>query len=184
MILLRHTRPEGGEGVCYGASVLDVGPDFGAAAAAVLEGLPPITRLRSSPLRRCHCLAARIAAARGLRVETDPRLAEMDFGSWERLPWGQISRQELDAWAADFYGARPHGGESVAMLAERVAAALAEVRAMAGSVLWVTHAGVAKAAAAHLAHGEGWQTRLGFGEWLVLPAAGPEAESRTPRPRR
>jgi broad specificity phosphatase PhoE len=70
------------------------------------------------------------------------------------------------------------------MLAERVAAALAEVRAMAGSVLWVTHAGVAKAAAAHHAHREGWQTRLGFGEWLVLPAAGPEAESRTPRPRR
>ena len=53
----------------------------------------------------------------------------MDFGRWEGLPWSAVPRAELDAWAADLMHARPHGGESVAMLLARTRRALARCRA-------------------------------------------------------
>lgn len=168
MILLRHTRPEVGEGICYGRSDLDLRADFEAASREVLARLPPVRRVVSSPLGRCRHLAQRIAACRGLALAVDPRLAEMDFGTWEGRAWSAIARAELDAWAADFHHARPHGGESVAMLAARVDAALGTVEPGRPPVLWVSHAGVARAAAAHLGCARGWETRLGFGDWLDL----------------
>ena len=72
----------------------------------------------------------------------------MDFGRWERVPWNDIDRTELDAWAADFFHARPHGGESVAMVSERVGSALADYRRSGVSHAVVTHAGIIKAARA------------------------------------
>ena len=123
LILLRHTRPDVAEGVCYGRTDLLPAEDFVTVASAVIAGLPDVSRVVTSPLVRCARLAERIAAARDLDPETDPRIVEMDFGSWERTPWDAIPRDELNAWAADFHGARPHGGESVAMLAARVGAA-------------------------------------------------------------
>lgn len=169
LILLRHTRPADCEGLCYGRSDLALGPGFEADAAEVLRGLPRIGSVWSSPLGRCLRLAERVAAARGLGVAVDARISEMDFGAWERKAWSGIARAELDAWAADFHGARPHGGESVAMLAGRVGAALEDACGAPGPVLWVTHAGVAKAACALTGRRAGWDTRLGFGEWLELP---------------
>jgi alpha-ribazole phosphatase len=170
VILLRHSRPAVAEGTCYGRSDLAPGPDFETAAAAVLAGLPPVAAVRSSPLVRCLRLAERIAATRGLALDTDPRLIEMDFGRWEARLWAEIDRGELDAWAADFDHARPHGGESVAMLAARVGAALAAEKPSAPPVLWVTHSGVVRAACAITGAGEGWATDLGFAEWLDLSA--------------
>ena len=87
-----------------------------------MAALPRADRLVSSPLERCRRLAERIGAARGLVPVVDERLREFDFGTWEGVPWESIPRAELDAWAADFLHARPHGGESVQMLHERVAA--------------------------------------------------------------
>lgn len=175
MILLRHTRPAVAEGICYGRSDLALGPDFEAAAAAVLANLPEVGCVVSSPLGRCRQLAERIAAARRLPLAEDARLIEFDFGAWEGRPWAALPRGEIDAWAADFRDARPHGGESVAMLAARVAAALAEAPAASPPPLWVTHAGVARAACATLGMADGWETRLDFGAWLDLrrrPAGG------------
>ncbi|MDO9501226.1 histidine phosphatase family protein, partial [Falsiroseomonas sp.] len=68
-------------------------------------------------------------------------------------------------------GARPHGGETVAELAVRVAAALTDARSGPVPVLVVCHAGVIKAA---LVAGQGeaaWQARHDFGSWLELSAA-------------
>ena len=122
----------------------------------------------SSPRRRCRRLAERIAAARRLALTEDPRLAEMDFGAWEGRAWGAIARDELDAWAADFHQARPHGGESVAMLAARVGAALAEAAPADPPVLWVTHSGVVRAACALAGVAQGWKTELDFGGWIAV----------------
>ena len=69
----------------------------------------------------------------------------MDFGAWEGQDWNDIPRMELDAWAADFLHARPHGGESVHAFAARVHEFLAELRKDGVSRLVVTHAGVIKA---------------------------------------
>ncbi len=170
MILLRHTRPAVAEGVCYGRSDLDLDAGFAADFEAVIGGLPEVSAVVSSPLSRCLRLAERIGAVRGLGVAVEPRLVEMDFGAWEGRPWADLPRDELDQWAADFDGARPHGGESVAMLAARVGAALEAVPRRMPPVLWVAHAGVARAAAALTGRAEGWNTRLGFGAWLDLSA--------------
>lgn len=170
MILLRHTRPAIAEGVCYGRSDLDLAEDFEAALEDILAALPAVSEVATSPLARCRRLAERIAAARGLPLRVDARLIEFDFGGWEGRAWGAIPRAEIDAWAADFQHARPHGGESVAMLAERVGAALSEARAVSPPALWVSHAGVARAAAALTGQAEGWDKRLGFGRWLDLRA--------------
>ncbi|WP_299134693.1 histidine phosphatase family protein [uncultured Amaricoccus sp.] len=156
------------EGVCYGRSDLALGPDFEAAANAALAALPAVARVVTSPLGRCRRLAERVAAARSLPLAEDARLIEFDFGAWEGRRWTDLPRNELDAWAADFRNARPHGGESVAMLAARVEAALAEAPAGEPPLLWVTHAGVARAACGALGIAEGWDTRLDFGAWLDL----------------
>lgn len=173
VILLRHTRPAIDTGICYGRSDLDPGPDFEAAAAAVVDSLPAVARVVTSPLRRCRLLAERIVAARNLALAEDARIIEIDFGSWERVPWAAIPRLELAAWAADFHGARPHGGENLTMLAERVSAALADTPASDPPTLWVCHSGVARAACAVLGRAEGWRTELDFGGWLDLVSGDP-----------
>lgn len=169
MILLRHTRPQGAEGLCYGR--LDLPPDagFAAAARALVDTLPPLRRIVTSPLQRCAALAEHIAAAHGLAVHRDPRLREMDFGRWEGQPWAALPRDELDAWAADLLGARPHGGESVADLRARALAALRDHAAP--GVLVVTHHGVIKCARQLQDGDAAWQSSLPFGGWLRLAPA-------------
>lgn len=167
LILLRHTRPASAEGLCYGRTDLDLDPGFPAAAAAIDAALPPVDRILTSPLSRCARLAAHVAARRSLAATPDPRLAEMDFGSWEARAWSELPRAELDAWAADFDHARPHGGESVAALASRVSEVLDEVGS--GTTLWVTHSGVVRTVCALRGLYAGWQTPLDFGCWLEIP---------------
>jgi alpha-ribazole phosphatase len=141
---------------------------FGAEAARIAAELPPVRCVVTSPRARCHRLAGHIAAVRGLALVEDPRIAEMDFGDWEGRPWAEIARDELDAWAADFGGARPHGGESVAMLAARVGEALDAAAPGPPPELWVTHAGVVRACCARLGRPDGWRTRIDFGAWIDL----------------
>jgi alpha-ribazole phosphatase len=170
LILVRHTRPVGGEGLCYGRRDLAPGADLEAAADALAAALPEFRAVATSPRARCRLLAERLAALRGLAAPTvDARLAEIDFGAWEGLAWDAVPRGELDAWAADLMHARPHGGESVAMLAARVGAALAEWRHAAGSVLVVTHAGVVRAARAIAGEPDAWTSTIAYGAWVRWP---------------
>lgn len=176
LILLRHTRPRGAEGLCYGRTDLDLADGFEAEAARLAAELPAVARVLTSPLSRCRRLAEALARARGIAPEIVPDLTEMDFGAWEMRPWAAIPRAELDAWARDLTGARPHGGETVAELAARTAAALAAALAGPRPALLVTHAGVIKAALAHSRGQAGWEAQLGFGCWLRLgPDLLPEA---------
>ncbi len=164
LILLRHTRPEGGAGVCYGITDLPPGAELGREARRLDVQLPAASRIVTSPLARCARLAEALAQARDLPLTTDIRLREIDFGAWEGLRWDDIPRDQIDAWAADLMHARPHGGESVAMLAARAAPALDE----AEGALVVTHMGVIRAALARAGREGAWEARLGFGEWLEL----------------
>ncbi|RYZ01390.1 MAG: phosphoglycerate kinase, partial [Comamonadaceae bacterium] len=81
----------------------------------------------------------------GLKFALDPRLAEMDFGDWENRRWSELGRDAIDAWTADFAAHRCGGGESVTGLLARVASALDAACCRGDDVLWVTHAGVARA---------------------------------------
>ena len=170
VILVRHTRPAVPAGVCYGMTDLDLAPTFEDEAMAVVATLPPADRVVSSPLRRCRLLAERIGAARGIAPVFDDRLREFDFGAWEGVPWEGIPKAELDAWAADFFHARPHGGESVHMLRERVGTAIADYRRSTLSHVVITHAGVIKAALAQSGHPDGWKANVEFGAAIQLPS--------------
>lgn len=164
LILLRHTRPDAAAGLCYGRSDLGLAPCFDDHARAIARELPALARIISSPLRRCLDLAGHIAQARGLGVQTDPRLAEMDFGIWEGRPWAEIPRADLEAWAQDLLHARPHGGETVAELRTR---ALAALRAHAApDTLIVTHHGIIKCARFLTEGARAWRSELPFGGWL------------------
>lgn len=146
--LVRHTRLLADPGLCYGTTDIDVAASFADEARQIVARIPACEHLLTSPLQRCAKLAALIAAKFDVDPIVDNRIAEMDFGSWEGRPWSSISKEELDAWADDFLHARPHGGESVAMLRARTIEALADCRNRGGTHIVVCHAGVIKAALA------------------------------------
>lgn len=169
LILVRHTTPAVAPGTCYGRLDVPVAPDlFAAEAAQVMQALP-VTRpgqLLSSPLQRCRRLADHLGYTLGLAPDYVDGLAEMDFGAWEGLAWDDVPRDELDAWAADFDHAAPHGGESVASFRRRVEATLAPLHAAAQTALVVTHAGVMRVALAMAGHDDPWQASLAYGQVL------------------
>jgi alpha-ribazole phosphatase len=150
LYLLRHAPVQAEAGLCYGAADLAAWPDHTCEIAArMAPGLPAGIALHSSPRTRCMVLAQAIAALRAElpRVQADPRIAEMDFGAWEGRPWHAVERSEFDGWIADFADARAGGhGESVRGFMERVGAAWDAWRACGRDALWVTHAGVMRAA--------------------------------------
>lgn len=168
LTLLRHTRPDVGPGLCYGVSDLTLAASFPDEAEALIPGLPVAHRIVTSPLFRCRVLAERLSVHFGCRVTEDVRFREMDFGNWEGRPWSDIPRAEIDAWAADFLHARPHGGESVAMLRERTCEALEAHSDRDVHTLIVTHAGVIKAALAADETAESHAASIGFGGFVTL----------------
>ncbi|KMK67340.1 alpha-ribazole phosphatase family protein [Puniceibacterium sp. IMCC21224] len=165
LTLLRHTRPAGAEGLCYGRSDLVLTDTFESECAAILDRLAPSEVVITSPLQRCRLLAELIAAHWSVPLIVDDDWIEMNFGRWETVPWDHIPRTELDAWAADFYDYDGHGGETVRHLERRVTSALSKVPQDA---LIVTHAGVIKAALAHHGRPDAWQHRTGYGVALRL----------------
>jgi alpha-ribazole phosphatase len=193
LILIRHSAPAIDEGVCYGQTDLPLAGDAQAAAQAIAARLAALQAplpqvLWTSPLIRCSSIAAALAARHGRREIVDARLQELDFGSWERMRWDEIDRVQLDAWAADFWHARAHGGESVAQFEARVRLwfdeCLVSCESSADSHCYVVaHAGVMRAIASFalgmpleacmklpLAMGAvAWLQRVGLsGEWTVV----------------
>lgn len=151
--LARHAQPLIASGICYG--VTDVAADAALtlqAAEALAQALPPHTLCRVSPLQRCQQLAAALQYIRpdclfNSTTYTDARLAEMDFGRFEGQPWSAISKAEVDIWMADFGKHRFGGQESANEVLQRVAQALQDCTTQKTEhVLWVTHAGVIRAA--------------------------------------
>ena len=170
LILVRHTRPDVPKGLCYGRLDLELLDTFADEAAAVLRILPEVRRVVSSPLNRCRELARYIAAAEDLPLDVDERLTEMDFGTWEGRPWSALPESELDTWASDFMHARPHGGESVAMLRRRVHEALAHWSARCEPIAIVTHSGVIRAACSAKGNtARDFAVSVDFGGIMALP---------------
>ncbi len=125
--------------------------DAGRRVAAVLQNRgQPIedTRFVASPLGRARATMERARSALGLSPEgydLDDRLREFSFGAWEGLTWPEVKSRDpalLRERRRDKWNFVPPGGESYAMLAERVLPWLATVRA--GTVV-VSHGGVARA---------------------------------------
>ena len=169
LTLLRHTAPLVAPGICYGRTDLELAPSFPEELERISVKMPVVAHVFTSPLQRCRRLAEALCKTHGLSLKIEPRIREMDFGAWEGQAWSDISRDEIDAWADDFLHARPHGGESVAMLRARALAALEDIRGNNQPTLLVTHAGIIKAAFATGDESMHFQTQIGFGEYIPLP---------------
>lgn len=191
LVLIRHARPAlpaGQSSVCYGRLDLPLAAPCSPTAAQMagpLLAYPP-ARIVTSPAMRARDTAALLAQmqARSLTApvpcQIEPRLQELDFGAWEGQPWDAIARADLDAWAADLMGARPHGGESAAQVMARVSEWAGDAETAADACWWVVaHAGPIRMLAAHwlgvpLAQTLQWS--LGFGASCCLRLQAPQAQ--------
>ena len=108
-------------------------------------------RVVSSPLRRAQETAAVIADALGVGVETDVRLVELDYGEWDERSFSEFPPEDLARWRRDATFSPP-GGESLAVVGERVASfcvdhiggpeviAVSHVSPIKAGVLWAMNA--------------------------------------------
>ena len=175
--LVRHAQPLVEPGVCYGAT--DMPADAAATqrcAGELARVLPAGVRVFASPLQRCDQLARALLRVRPeLEVESDPRLAELDFGAWEGWRWADIPRSNIDTWVRDFGQVRFGGRESVQQMMDRVASMRSYSLSLGTPVVWLTHAGVIRAAQllsrqiTQLQRADQWPVDgPGFGQWRIL----------------
>ena len=81
-----------------------------------------------------------------LKAQTDSRLREMDFGTWEGVAWDAIPLAAMQAWTDDFGEYRFGGVESANQVLDRVASLWDAARQNPDEPqVWITHAGVARA---------------------------------------
>jgi alpha-ribazole phosphatase len=107
-----------------------------------LPGTIPV--VYSSPLTRCHRLAARLAS--GTEILLDDRLKELHFGNWEMKRWEEIPAEELNPWMQDFVNVSASGGENFQNLYERSGAFFDElIKSGHKQVVVVSHAGAIRA---------------------------------------
>lgn len=176
--VVRHAQPRVAPGICYGALDLPAEPEATARTAeALAQELPLGAEVHVSVLQRCELLAQHLRGLRpDLTFKPEPRLVEMHFGQFEGVAWADIDPDAMDAWTADFAAHRFGGQESVAEFMARVAQvwdACLPARAAGQPQVWITHAGVARAASL-LAQGQrtvryavDWPREgPAFGQWL------------------
>ena len=137
MLLVRHGRtPTTGAvlpGRAPGLHLSEDGKKEAAATAERIAALKAVAAVYASPLERARETADIIAARRGLVVLTEPGLLECDIGDW--TGWEIAKAAKTPEWATvQRYpsGFRFPGGESFTDQAERVRAAIADIRAAPG----------------------------------------------------
>ncbi len=160
VILLRHGRSTSNTahvlaGRSEGVELDDKGREQAAGLVDRIGELP-IRAVVSSPLLRCRQTVEPLAAALGVEVDVDDRLAEVDYGEWTGRKLGELFKEPL--WAV--VQAHPSaavfpGGEGLAEVQTRAVAAVREHDARLaeqhnGDVLWLacTHGDVIKAVVA------------------------------------
>jgi broad specificity phosphatase PhoE len=154
---IRHAPVTGNKGRMYGASdpKADIDP-ADTVYAGLAAQLPEDAVWVASHLCRARDTAAQVAAAggRALALGTEPDFGEQSFGDWQGQRYTDIP--ELAGEAAHkfaFAVARhtPPGGESFAMLYDRVSAAIDRHNAAhAGrDIVAVAHGGPIRVAVAH-----------------------------------
>lgn len=126
--LIRHTRPEVAPGICYGRSDVPLAATATEEIQAVVNQLPQVDAVLTSPAERCRRLASAIASTWNAPYAEDARLLELNFGCWEGRAWDDIERNEIDRWSADLWNVAPGGGESLSQMWQRVAAFCTEHR--------------------------------------------------------
>jgi broad specificity phosphatase PhoE len=155
LILIRHGETDWNrEGRLQGGQDIplnELGRQQAAEAAERLRKLAPgfaALDFIGSPMHRARetmdILRAELRLPPGA-YRMDNRLKELTFGSWEGFTWRDIrkaEREQAQLRERDKWSFVPPGGESYAMLAERVRPVLEE---LPGETVIVSHGGVARA---------------------------------------
>lgn len=166
LTVLRHPRvlePH----VCYGR--LDVAiaslPETWAILAERFEEWRTLhfaddVRLVTSPRTRCRLVADWLGERLGRSIHVEPRLAEMDLGSFEGVAFATLEEQPafqsfMGAWTT----ATAPGGESLPTFEARIAEALRDGRSRGGDEVWIAHAGVIRALRV-LVEGATWEEAM------------------------
>lgn len=129
--------------------------ETGLAAAADLGRRLQQVKLKAlyaSPMKRTQLTAKAIAEGRSLTIRTEPRLAEVDFGSWQGKTFESLRKTKLwETVQTRPSAARFPGGESVIEMQMRGVEAIEAIRAAhsKGVVAAVSHADMIKAITAH-----------------------------------
>ncbi|SFC68194.1 probable phosphoglycerate mutase [Nocardioides terrae] len=108
----------------------------------------------ASPVRRTQESAQILADRLGLRLETEPGIAEMEFGRWDGMTFAEVADrfpEEMAEWRSSL-DYQPGGGESFRDVEKRVLGALATLRERyAGrTVLVVSHVTPIKTIVSHV----------------------------------
>jgi broad specificity phosphatase PhoE len=111
------------------------------AKAAARGDLKSGTRQLAGPEQR----AWQTAQLLGLRPAAEPRLADLDCGSWSGQTLRAVGPADLESWLTDPARA-PHGGESIVDLIERVGVWLESLPHNGLPTVAVTHPAVIRAA--------------------------------------
>lgn len=131
-----------------------IGKALGAEAGAEIREMDAAGAFFASPLVRARETMDIVRDAIGLepgRYRLDARLKELSFGAWEGMAWRDIEASDpkgVKARNRDKWSFRPRGGESYAMLAERLSPWLS---GLTGDAFVVAHGGVARALMALIA---------------------------------
>ncbi len=132
LVLTRHGLTDRSDPEQHLGQGIDIGLSAAGRAQAVALAAriadERFDRILSSPLRRAMETAETVA--RGRTVEADPRLMEMDYGSWEGLMYDEIDARDAALrarWVADPEALACPGGESGADVAVRARSFLADL---------------------------------------------------------
>lgn len=175
--VVRHGEAEGNkEGRFLGQvdpPLTDRGRKQAHRQGAALKGLG-IARILSSDLLRAHTTASIIAEALGLTVETTPGLREVNHGVIDGWLASEISNSEYGpARDSDKYNYRPPGGESYALIEQRILDVLTTLPER--PTLLVTHLGPMRVMLHRLcgfSQGDAASAKIGHDEILALTNTG------------
>jgi probable phosphoglycerate mutase len=153
VVLVRHGRSTANTagilaGRTPGVNLDDNGQSQAAAIAERLAG-NKFDRLVSSPMDRCLQTVTPFSEAVGLPVEVDDRFAEVDYGQWSGRKLSELGGEPLWRTVQQHPSAAVFpGGEGLAEVSARAAAAIRDIRLAAAkdqTVLVCSHGDVIKA---------------------------------------
>jgi alpha-ribazole phosphatase len=152
------------DGICYGRSDVSLADDY-LVSFHNIETDTHYDQVISSPLKRCTILTDYLKHP----YNTDARLQEVNFGSWELKKWDDIERKDFDLWHLDYVNTAPPQGESLAVMQNRVLSLLFELKKNHpnGKVLLITHAGVIRIILSYIERiplKDIFSIKIGFGE--------------------
>jgi broad specificity phosphatase PhoE len=149
IVVIRHAKTVYNEnGIINGQQDDNLSPEGLLELPGLVEKLNGynFTALYSSPLQRAVETAKPIAKNKNLDLIIDPRLIEVNFGSFTSKNWdsmksvfGMKSTALLDSYNYDL---RPYGGESSEEVRKRIEDFLNYLKEQGGQPVAVSHAGI------------------------------------------